>query len=77
MPQTDRVERNFSRWFTAQFGKRPGGNVTTKVLCQTVEQVEGAYLRAKRIQDERVAWESTRDIALTVWLAKEKADAKD
>jgi len=70
------VDRSFSRWFEDQFGKRPGGSVATTKLCQEVDQVVNVYIRARRMQDMRLAWEHKREITFKAWLAKEAEDVR-
>lgn len=69
-----KIERKFSKWFEAQFGKQPVPGVTSERLRVEYIQAINREVLARSRFEARKAWDLRRDAAYKAWLAKEAAD---
>lgn len=59
------------KWFEAQFGKRPNGNI--RKLQKEYRLAVSIMMHAEQMLQDIDTWEKRRDAAIKAWIAHEKA----
>jgi hypothetical protein len=59
----------FRQWFEQQYGKRPGGNRSTKRIREGLQQARWILTQAENELRARELWEERETAALRAWMA--------
>lgn len=67
---------NFSKWFIAQFGKRPSGGYIGKVSDEALKQFIKNGKEAERILQARSDWDKKREAVMMAWFVDDDSKGK-
>lgn len=71
MKKAKRTPGSFTKWFEAQFGKRPS-KTPTEDLVEELTSLQLEVMRKRRVVDAVERWEEHERAALYAWNARPK-----
>ena len=64
-----KTKSEFSEWFLAQYGARPGGDATTNELMRAAVNASRTFERARATFEERLKYDRRETAARYAWNA--------